>query len=68
MITILGPTACGKTAVAARLAIQQATGIREMEDVRSKMSDVWYDLSGRRLDGKPAQRGIYIYKGKKIIR
>ncbi len=28
---------------------------------------VWYDLSGRRLDGKPTQRGIYIRNGKKFV-
>ena len=27
----------------------------------------WYDLSGRRLAGKPSQRGIYIYNGKKVV-
>ena len=27
----------------------------------------WYDFSGRRLDGKPTQRGIYINNGKKVI-
>ena len=27
----------------------------------------WYTLDGRKLDGKPAKKGIYIYKGKKVI-
>ena len=27
----------------------------------------WYDLSGRKLDGKPAQSGIYIKNGRKIV-
>jgi hypothetical protein len=27
--------------------------------------DAYYDLQGRRLDGKPTQPGVYIYKGKK---
>ena len=27
----------------------------------------WYDISGRRLSGKPTQRGVYINNGKKII-
>jgi hypothetical protein len=44
------------------------TGIVEMADVRSKMSDAWYTLDGRRLTGQPTQRGIYVYKGKKTIR
>ena len=27
----------------------------------------WYDLQGRRLQGKPTQRGLYIRNGKKEI-
>lgn len=44
------------------------TGIVEMEDIRSLMDDVWYSLDGRRLDGKPAQSGVYILNGKKYVR
>ena len=43
------------------------TGIKTMEDVRCKMEDVWYTLDGRRLSGKPSQKGIYIHQGKKVI-
>jgi hypothetical protein len=32
-----------------------------------KFSDGWYDLSGRRLNGKPSTPGLYINNGKKII-
>ncbi|MCR4959687.1 MAG: hypothetical protein K6B13_13965, partial [Prevotella sp.] len=28
---------------------------------------VWYMLDGRRLTGKPAQRGVYIFNGKKVV-
>ena len=28
--------------------------------------DAWYDLSGRKLSGKPSQRGVYIHGGRKI--
>ena len=28
---------------------------------------VWYDLQGRKLDGKPTKKGLYIYKGKKTV-
>ena len=28
----------------------------------------WYTLDGRRLDGKPAQSGVYILNGKKYVR
>ena len=27
----------------------------------------WYTLDGRRLNGKPAAKGMYIYKGKKVV-
>ena len=30
-------------------------------------SDAWYTLDGRRLNSKPAQKGVYINNGKKII-
>ena len=43
------------------------TGIKTMEDVRGKMSEVWYDLYGRKFNGKPTQKGIYINKGKKLM-
>ena len=48
------------------------TGIRTMSDVRSKMSDVWYTLDGRKIvDGKSVNvklpKGIYIKNGKKLI-
>ena len=46
--------------------IDDATGIDTMSDVRSKMEEVYYDLQGRKLSGKP-NKGIYIQNGKKII-
>ena len=27
----------------------------------------WYSLDGKKLDGKPTQRGIYIHNGKKVL-
>ena len=38
-----------------------------MSDGRSMMSDAWYDLAGRKLDGKPAKQGVYVHQGKKVI-
>ena len=38
-----------------------------MSDGRSKMEDVWFTLDGRRLDGKPAQRGVYVNGGRKVV-
>ena len=30
-------------------------------------SESWYDLSGRKLDGKPSTKGVYINNGRKIM-
>lgn len=41
-----------------------------IDEVRSKTSDVrgaYFDLNGRRLNGEPTQKGVYIHNGKKII-
>ena len=31
-------------------------------------NDSWYSIDGRRLQGKPTQKGVYIRNGKKIIK
>ena len=43
------------------------SGISQWHTSQKAMPDVYYDLQGRRLDGKPAQRGIYILQGKKVM-
>lgn len=47
----------------------QVTGIEEvrwpMSDVRS---NVYYDLNGRRLNGQPTKKGLYIVNGRKVVR
>ncbi len=30
-------------------------------------ADTWYDLSGRRLSGKPKAKGVYINNGRKVV-
>lgn len=45
------------------------TGIRELSGtpVGATSSDAqWYMLDGRRLSGKPTQKGLYIHRGKKL--
>jgi len=44
----------------------------EIEEVDSgqltvDIDDSWYDLSGRKLDGQPTTKGVYIWKGKKVV-
>lgn len=45
------------------------TGLSEELIVNSEEgdSDVWYDMSGRRLQGKPTRKGLYIRNGKKTV-
>ncbi len=42
------------------------TGIETMSDVRDMMSDVWYDLQGRRVENPT--KGVYIKNGKLFIK
>ena len=44
----------------------EATGVRLTPNA-SLDGEEWYDLSGRRLSGKPTQRGIYINNGNKTV-
>ena len=47
----------------------EETGIISVHDSGFMVngSDAWYTIDGRKLDGKPTQRGIYINNGKKTI-
>lgn len=42
-----------------------STGIQQIEDVRSKKDNVYYDLNGRRV--LYPKKGLYILNGKKVI-
>lgn len=47
----------------------ETTSLREEVKVNSEKPTAdaaWYTLDGRRLNGRPAQKGIYIYNGKKL--
>ena len=48
---------------------EEATGIISVHGSGFTVngSDVWYTLDGRKLDGKPTARGLYINNGKKIV-
>jgi hypothetical protein len=49
----------------------ETTGIVELKNSRIeelKSDDAWYTLDGRKLDGKPTTKGLYIVNGKKVIK
>ena len=60
-----------------RMNVGGETGIISMDNGQWTMDNgrwtmdneagAWYDLSGRKLDGKPAQKGVYINNGRKVI-
>ena len=43
-----------------------ATGISSMFNVQSSM-DTWFTIDGRRLQNRPAHKGVYINNGKKTV-
>ncbi len=55
--------------VSVRFRIEGAgkdTAIHEIQTDRQQQ-EAYYDLKGRRLDGLPSKKGIYIHRGKKIV-
>jgi hypothetical protein len=49
------------------MSFDNTTGIQSVSDVRRQMSDAWYTLDGRKLQGQPTTKGVYIVNGKKTI-
>ena len=45
------------------------TGLEDLKDLRDSkdFKDSWFDLSGRKLTGKPEQPGLYINGGRKVV-
>ncbi len=43
------------------------TLVFEKETTGVISDDSWYDLSGRKLDGEPTAKGVYIKDGKKVV-
>ena len=43
------------------------TGIDASLVNSEEVNSVWYDLNGRRLQGKPSQKGLYIKNGRKVV-
>ena len=46
----------------------EITSATDTEMVVEFKLDNWYTLDGKKLDGEPTEKGIYIYKGKKVIK
>lgn len=44
-----------------------ATDIQSMDNGKWTMDNSWYTIDGRKLNGKPAKKGMYIHNGKKAF-
>ncbi len=45
----------------------ETMGINSLTPTLSEGEGVWYTIDGRKISGKPAQKGMYINQGKKVI-
>ena len=46
----------------------ETTGIGALNTKTGELDfDDWYDMNGRKLNGKPTKKGLYINNGKKIV-
>ena len=54
------------TARSISIVFDDATGIDSMVNGQWSM-DTWYDLNGRKLNGMPTKKGVYIMNGKKVV-
>lgn len=45
--------------------LKEETAIRSVQ--KDEAQDTWYDLQGRRLQGRPTHKGLYIHNGKKEL-
>ena len=49
--------------------IQEIAGVTGIETIDREplTQNQWYDMQGRKLEGKPARKGVYISNGKKVV-
>ena len=63
------PTGMMAGARAINLVFGETTGLSEKGIVNSEKfaTATWYDLNGRKLQGIPTKKGIYIFNGRKVV-
>ena len=45
----------------------KTTGILSTKQNDNGLNNCWYDLSGRKLSGKPMLKGVYVQNGRKVV-
>ena len=61
------PLAKGAAGSRLDIGFDDTTGISAIRAKNLDGSEKWYDLNGRMLNGAPAQKGLYIVNGKKVM-
>ena len=56
----------GEPSARITLVFDDATGVGSIENGKLTI-DNWYDLNGRKLQGMPTKKGVYILNGKKVV-
>lgn len=56
-----------QNARAINIVFDDATGI-STTNFTNYTNEAWYDLNGRKLNGKPNRKGVYIMNGKKVLK
>ena len=46
----------------------ETTAVFDLKNKEEIINNEWYTLDGRKLDAQPTKKGVYIYKGKMVIR
>jgi len=49
------------------IVFSDATGVNGVIGVKEVNDGSWYDLNGRKLNGMPTKKGVYIMNGRKVV-
>ena len=49
------------------VGIKDLKDSKDFKDIKDFKDNIWYTLDGRKLSGKPTQKGIYVYGGRKVV-
>jgi hypothetical protein len=63
-----GTTLPKETDVWQEYAGSETTAVHRVEESIVDSSDAWYTLDGKKLNAEPKRKGLYIYKGSKIVK
>ena len=57
----------GEPSARITLVFDEATEVNEVIGVKEVNDGNWYDLNGRKLNGKPTKKGVYLFNGRKVV-